>query len=133
MRLKHYMNEAKARKSLFDSSISVIIVSKNDTEYIIWRPKFKEYGHAIGVPDRKVIVWDGETIKKLNKHEIMFVEAHEFSHFKLGENASEADCDWLAIVNLWKKGKKIAAKIGVDDFKKRNGFDFDTSSLKGYK
>lgn len=70
---------------------------------------------------------------KLSKDEILFVEAHEHSHFKLGKKATEEECDWAAIVNLWKMGKKKAAQIGIDEFVKRNGTRFDTSELKGYK
>jgi hypothetical protein len=77
-----------------------------------------------------MIVWDGEELKKLNEDEILFTEAHEYSHFKLGMKASEADCDYLAIVNLWKSGKKKAAQIGIDGFVKRHGMEFDTSVLK---
>lgn len=129
---KSFVTESKERKSLFDKNIPVIIYYKSDWEYEIWKPQFKKFGWAIGVLEHKTIVWDGEAIVKLDNDEIAFVEAHEYSHFKLGPKASEAECDWLAIANLWKKGLKGAAKIGVDRFVERHGAEFDTEDLPGY-
>jgi len=124
MRFKSYLYESKTRKSIFDSSITVHVLYKDDPDYTIWEPQFKYYGLAIGVPDKRIIVWDGEAIKKLSKDEILFIEAHEYSHFVLGKSASEADCDKLAIKNLSNMGKKKAANIGISGFYKRHGEKF---------
>lgn len=133
MRFKNYLLEKIVRKSIFDPTISVIILRKKDPEYRKWVDEFKKYGLAIGVPSKRIIVWNGEKMKKLTNNEILFIEAHEYSHFKLGSSATEADCDWLAIINLWNRGKKEAAKVGINDFKNRHGFNFNTSDLKDYK
>jgi len=129
---KTFIIESKIRKSYFDSSIPVVILYKTDEEYNIWEPRFKKYGWAIGILDKKIIIEDGEIIKNLTKTQILFVESHECSHFILGEKATEVECDWLAIANLWKKGFKNAAKLGIDTFEERNNVLFDTSDLPGY-
>lgn len=121
MRFKFYINESNTRKSVFDPSITVHILYETDPEYAVWKKQFEKYGLAIGVPKNRVIVWDGEEIKKLSKDQILFIEAHEYSHFILGKNATEDQCDELAIQNLLKIGKKKAADIGVKNFYKRHG------------
>ena len=121
MKFKNYINESNTRKSVFDPSIIVHILYKNDPEYAVWEKQFDKYGLAIGIPDKKAIIWDGEELKKLSKDEILFIEAHEYSHFILGKEATEVDCDRLAIENLTKKGKKSAASIGIKAFTKRHG------------
>ncbi len=126
-----FITEAKDRKSLFDPSISVVVYYPKDWEYIVWKPQFDELGWAIGVMEHKIIVWDGVALGKLTKAEIEFVEAHECSHFQM-PHASEAECDWLAIAKLWKKGMKDAAQVGIDKFVERHGAQFDTDDLPGY-
>ena len=137
MKFKQYLNEAIQRKSAFDSSVTVVIFNKDDPEYEVWEKKFKSYGIAVGVPKQKLIVWDGEQMKKLSKDQILFTEAHESAHFVLkkynADPRTEVECDYWAITNLWKRGKKKAAKIGIDGFAKRHGQEFDVSDLKGYK
>lgn len=131
---RSFLSESKTTKSMFDPSIKVTYLYKDDFQYEIYKPLFDELGYGIGILEKKLIVMDGETIRKLrlSRDEIAFIEAHEYSHFKLGKNAKEVECDWLAIANLWKKGNKSAAKIGVDNFKDRHGMEFDTEDLKGY-
>jgi hypothetical protein len=125
MKFKNYLLEYDTRKSIFDSSVTVVILYKDDPEYLIWKKQFKKYGLAIGVPAKKMIMWDGEEIKKLSKDEILFIEAHEYSHFVLGKHASEIECDELAIENLMKIGKKKAAEIGIKNFYKRHNRKYD--------
>jgi hypothetical protein len=133
MKFYNYLNEYEKRKSVFDSSISVAILNKNDSEYKIWEKKFKIYGIAIGIPKEKIIIWDGEQLKKLTKDQKLFVEAHEYSHFIIGAKASELDCDYLAILNLFKMGNKKAAQVGINSFFDRHKIKFDMNKLKEYE
>jgi len=131
---KSFISESNQKKSEFDYSIKISYLYKDNIEYEFWKPQFDKYGYGISILEKKLILIDGEVVKKLklDKDELDFIEAHEYSHFKLGKKASEVDCDWLAIANLWNKGKKAAAKVGIDNFVDRHGMEFDTSDLKGY-
>lgn len=131
---KSFLAESARLKSKFDPQIAVVYVYKNDIEYDMLKAQFKKLGYAIAILEKRVIYIDGETVKKLrlSKDELDFIEAHEYSHFKLGKKAKEVECDWLAIANLWKKGYKSAAKIGIDNFVDRHGYEFDTTDLPGY-
>lgn len=129
---REFVVESERKTSLYDESIPIIVYNKDDFEYEIWKPKFKKYGLAIGILEKKMIVWDGEAMKNLSKDEVIFVESHEAAHFKLGPKASEVDCDWLGIAMCWKGGKKGASKVGIDRFVERHGMEFDTDDLPGY-
>jgi hypothetical protein len=129
-----FVEESKPKKSLFDSSINVVYLYNDDFQYEIYKPLFDEMGHGAAIIEKRLIIMDGESIRKerMSRDEIEFIEAHEYSHIKLGESATEADCDWLAIANLWKKGRKSAAKVGVDSFVDRHNMEFETDDLPGY-
>lgn len=125
----------KKTVSEFDASIKIVTLYQNENfEYEIWKPLFEEHGYAIALLEEKKILVDGDIVLKeqISKDELDFILAHEYSHFRLGENASEAECDWLAIANLWNKGKKNAAKVGVNEFFERHNMEFDTKDLPGY-
>lgn len=127
-------NKFATRACEFDPSISVRFLNESDFEYEIFEPIFEEYGYSVSLIKQNLIVFDSKALQelKITPYEIDFIEAHEYSHFKLGEGATEVDCDWLAIANLWVKNKKLSAKAGIDLFEERNGMSFDISDLDGY-
>jgi hypothetical protein len=125
----------QSRPSQFDFTIYVNFVVESDYEYEIFKPIFEDCGYAASLLNQKLMIFDTPVIEEhqISKYEVDFIEAHEYSHFKLGENAKESECDWLGIANLWKAGKKLSAKAGIDLFENRNVMKFDTSDLPGYQ
>ena len=130
---KEFIVEKKEEKSQFDRSVTVTTLYKTDDEYHQFKQLWMRHGIAIGVIEKKLIIIDGEAVKRqrLSKDHLLFIQMHEIAHFKGFKK--EADCDYYAIVNLWKKGFKKAAKIGVDEFEYRHGMSFPTEDLKGYR
>ena len=131
-KFKSFLVEHSNSVSSYDPSIKVVVLHEDDYRYDVWKPIFEDLGHAIGIIESNTIIWDGKVWKNLSKEEVLFAEAHEAAHFKLGENSSEIESDWLAVANLWYKGFKHATKVGIGIFEDRNGMEFDTDDLQGY-
>ena len=122
----------KEEKSQFDKSVTVVTLYETDDDYHQFEQYWMEHGDAIGVLEKKLIIIDGEAVKRqrLTKDHLLFIQMHEIAHFKGFED--EAECDYYAAASLWKKGFKKAAMIGVDEFEYRHGMTFPVEDLKGY-
>lgn len=85
---------------------------------------------AFTMTDRKIILIDGEAIKKLPNKYIKFIEAHEIAHHILKHKQGfipdqEKEADYLALELLKKHGYNDSAKLVVDLWKDRHGEEID--------
>ena len=119
----------ESRKSYFDSRLTVVFLTEDDSEYSKFAKYFKKLG--LGFLWNNKIFIDVTRIENegyTNNH-MIFIEAHEVSHSwlkhpsKMNRN-NEAEADFLGILLCMKKGYKEPAKIGIRHFRGRNGIDF---------
>ena len=127
--LRKLLNEYIEEPSELDASVKVIITRKGDGMYSKVNHHFSKHGEAFLDLDSRTIFIDGEEADSENwtKDHYLFVQAHEITHLRLRHdrnNADETYTDYCAIYLLADKGYKEAAKIGVSQFKYRNGITF---------
>jgi hypothetical protein len=97
---------------------------------------FNEYGYGFMVPNKNLIVIDGENIlDNFNVDVLKFIEAHEISHVILGHDGprsdeEELDADLGAYLLLKDKGYTNSIKSLLKNFKQRHGIKFDENLLK---
>jgi hypothetical protein len=97
---------------------------------------FNEYGYGFMVPNKNLIVIDGENIlDSFNVDVLKFIEAHEISHVILGHDGprsdeEELDADLGAYLLLKDKGYTNSIKSLLKNFKQRHGIKFDENLLK---
>lgn len=127
-------------KSEFLPGVDIGIVFSDNPNYSKLKPLFDEYGYGFMVPNRNLIVIDGENILELGADVLKFIEAHEVSHIVLGHNGprnekDEIEADLGAYI-LLKKFKKLESLYHlVSNFEDRHGIPFDekmTQKLKKY-
>ena len=128
--LKNLIREYKEEPSELDASITVAITRKDDGVYNKVKHHFSKCGDAfLDVDERKIYI-DGEVVdkEKWTRDHLLFTQAHELMHIRLGhdaDNHDEAYTDYCAVHYLYKKGHKEAAKIGISQFEYRNGIKFE--------
>ena len=130
------MSEPLSYNSEFLPEITVAVVFGDNPQYEQLLPMFNEYGYGFMVPNKNLIVIDGENIlDSFNVDVLKFIEAHEISHVILGHDGprsdeEELDADLDAYLLLKDKGYTNSIKSLLKNFKQRHGIKFDENLLK---
>lgn len=130
------MSEPLSYNSEFLPEITVAVVFGDNPQYEQLLPMFNEYGYGFMVPNKNLIVIDGENIlDNFNVDVLKFIEAHEISHVILGHDGprsdeEELDADLGAYLLLKDKGYTNSIKSLLKNFKQRHGIKFDENLLK---
>jgi hypothetical protein len=130
------LSEPLSYNSEFLPEITVAVVFGDNPQYEQLLPMFNEYGYGFMVPNKNLIVIDGENIlDNFNVDVLKFIEAHEISHVILGHDGprsdeEELDADLGAYVLLKDKGYTNSIKSLLKNFKERHHIKFDEDLLK---
>lgn len=130
------MSEPLSYNSEFLPEITVAVVFGDNPQYEQLSPMFDEYGYGFMVPNKNLIVIDGENIlDNFNVDVLKFIEAHEISHVILGHDGprsdeEELDADLGAYLLLKEKGYTNSIKSLLKNFKQRHHIKFDEDLLK---
>ncbi len=130
------MSEPLSYNSEFLPEITVAVVFGDNPQYEQLLPMFNEYGYGFMVPNKNLIVIDGENIlDNFNVDVLKFIEAHEISHVILGHDGprsdeEELDADLGAYLLLKDKGYTNSIKSLLKNFKQRHHIKFDENLLK---
>ena len=126
-------------KSEFLPEISIVIVLSEDSQYDSLKPLFDQYGYGFMVPNKNLIIIDGEQfINNFNADVLKFIEAHEISHVIMNHDGprseeDELDADLGAYILLKDKGRIDSIKELLKNFKNRHGIKFDEKLLEKVK
>jgi hypothetical protein len=130
------LSEPLSYNSEFLPEITVAVVFGDNPQYEQLLPMFNEYGYGFMVPNKNLIVIDGENIlDSFNVDVLKFIEAHEISHVILGHDGprsdeEELDADLGAYLLLKDKGYTNSIKSLLKNFKQRHHIKFDENLLK---
>jgi len=130
------LSEPLSYNSEFLPEITVAVVFGDNPQYEQLLPMFNEYGYGFMVPNKNLIVIDGENIlDNFNVDVLKFIEAHEISHVILGHDGprsdeEELDADLGAYILLKEKGYTNSIKSLLKNFKQRHHIKFDEDLLK---
>ena len=132
------MEDIISYKSIFDKSVNVIILFKENKMYEEFKPLFEQFGFGFASTNDRMVFLDGEVFSDgddLNQEILRFIEAHEVSHVLLGHSTDrndddELDADLGAYILLNKKGLQDSIDLVVDAFEERHGIDFKKSLLQ---
>ena len=133
------MTQPISYNSEFLPEITIAVVFSDNPQYDKLKPMFKEYGYGFMVPNKKLIIIDGEQIiKNFNTDILKFIEAHEIAHIMLNHDGprneeEELDADLGAYILLKQKDKMGSIKSLIKHFKQRHGIKFDENLLKRVK
>lgn len=133
------MSDLVSYNSEFLPEITISVVFSDSPQYERLSPLFQEYGYGFLVPNKNLVVIDGENIvDNFDSDVLKFIEAHEIAHIILGhdgprDEGEEMDADLGAYILLKNKGKVESIKYLIDNFKDRHGVNFDEKLLKRVK
>jgi Zn-dependent peptidase ImmA (M78 family) len=125
--------------SEFLPEITIAVVFSDNPQYENLEPMFKEYGYGFMVPNKNLIIIDGEQIiNNFDADVLKFIEAHEIAHIILNHDGprnekEELDADIGAYILLKQKGKIKSIKYLIKHFKNRHGIKFDEKLLERVK
>ncbi len=127
--LKRLLYEIEEKQSELDPSVKIIVTRKGDGFYHKVNHMFSQHGEGFLDLDTRTIYIDGEEADNegWTEDHYLFVQAHEIAHLKLdhtADNRDETYTDYYAILYLADKGHTDAAKLGIKQFKYRNGVTF---------
>jgi hypothetical protein len=123
-------------QSEFLSEITIVVVFEEDKNYEDLLPFFEQYGYGFMVPNKNLVIIDGEELEEENEYEILkFIEAHEISHIILGHNGprnekEELEADLGAYILLKSKNYEDSIKILESEFESRHGIEFSENLLQ---
>ena len=130
------MSEPLSYNSEFLPEITVAVVFGDNPQYQQLTSMFDEYGYGFMVPNKNLVIIDGENIlENFNVDLLKFIEAHEIAHVILGHDGprsedEELDADLGAYLLLKDKGYTNSIKSLLKNFKQRHGIKFDENLLK---
>jgi hypothetical protein len=133
------MSKPISYNSEFLPEITIAVVFSDSPQYEKLIPFFEEYGYGFLVPNKNLVVIDGENIiENFNSDVLKFIEAHEIAHIILGHDGprnddEELDADLGAFLLLRKKGKEESIDYLLSNFENRHGIDFNENLLKRVK
>lgn len=117
-------------QSEFLPNVTIVTVFDDDKNYHELEKYFKIYGYGFMVPNKNLVIIDGEKILELDGEGVLkFIEAHEISHILLNHSGprseeEELDADLGAYILLKKNGYEDSIKILLDNFEDRHGIEF---------
>ena len=133
------MSKPISYNSEFLPEITISVVFSDSPQYEKLIPFFEEYGYGFLVPNKNLVVIDGENIvENFDSNVLKFIEAHEIAHIILGHDGprndeEEMDADLGAYILLNNKGKEESIKHLLNNFEDRHGVNFDENLLKRVK
>ena len=133
------MTQPISYNSEFLREITIAVVFSDNPQYENLEPMFKEYGYGFMVPNKNLIIIDGEQIiNNFDADVLKFIEAHEIAHIILNHDGprnekEELDADIGAYILLKQKGKIKSIKYLIKHFKNRHGIKFDEKLLERVK
>ena len=133
------MSKPVSYNSEFLPEITIAVVFSDNPQYEKLTSFFKEYGYGFLVPNKNLVVIDGENIvDNFDSDVLKFIEAHEIAHIILGHDGprndeEEMDADLGAYILLKNKGREESIKHILDNFEDRHGVNFDENLLKRVK
>lgn len=134
------MNGAYTYSSQFLPNVTIMIVADEYPQYEDYKPIFQKLGYGFMIPNKDIIVIDGEVLVEQGPDDSLFkfIEAHEVAHILLNHDGPrneqeeiEADLGAYLILNKW--GYKDAIKMLLKNFKFRHGVKFDEKMLDSIK
>ena len=133
------MSKPISYNSEFLPEITIAVIFSDNPQYEKLTSFFKEYGYGFLVPNKNLVVIDGENIvDNFDSDVLKFIEAHEIAHIILGHDGprndeEEMDADLGAYILLKNKGREESIKHILDNFEDRHGVNFDENLLKRVK
>ena len=133
------MSKPISYNSEFLPEITIAVVFSDNPQYEKLTQFFEEYGYGFLVPNKNLVVIDGENIvDNFDSDVLKFIEAHEIAHIILGHDGprndeEEMDADLGAYILLKNKGREESIKHILDNFEDRHGVNFDENLLKRVK
>jgi hypothetical protein len=134
------MSDHISYNSEFLPSITIFVVFSDDPQYKQLKPLFEEYGYGFMVPNKNMILIDGEILLETGNTEdlLKFIEAHEIAHVILNHDGprdedEELDADLGAYLLLSRNDNIRAIKPLLKHFKERHGIKFDEKLLDRVK
>ena len=130
------MSEPISYDSEFLPGVTIIVIFSDNPQYEQILPMFQEYGYGFMIPNKNLILINGEEILNNYSDDLLkFIEAHEIAHVLLNHDGprneeEELDADLVAYVLLKQKDKIGAIKTLLKYFKNRHGLKFDEKLLK---
>ena len=134
------MSDNISYSSEFLPSITIFVVFSDDPQYEHLIPLFEEYGYGFMVPNKDMILIDGEILLENGNAEdlLKFIEAHEIAHVILNHDGprdedEELEADLGAYLLLSRNNNIRAIKPLLKHFKDRHGIKFDEKLLDKVK
>jgi len=130
------LSEPLSYNSEFLPEITIAVVFGDNPQYEQLLPMFEEYGYGFMVPNKNLVLIDGENIlENFNVDVLKFIEAHEIAHVILGHDGprneeEELDADLGAYLLLKEKGYSNSIKSLLKNFKQRHQIKFNEDLLK---
>jgi hypothetical protein len=130
------MSKPISYNSEFLPEITISVIFSDSPQYEKLVPFFEEYGFGFLVPNKNLVIIDGENIiENFDSDVLKFIEAHEIAHIILGHDGprnddEELDADLGAYLLLKNKEKEDSIKYLIDNFENRHGVEFDQKLLK---
>jgi hypothetical protein len=131
------MDDIITYKSIFDPTVRVIVLFKDNKMYGEVKPLFDTYGYGFVSPSDNLVILDGEIFSsedEIDEDILRFIEAHEISHILLGHTTErndndEMDADLGAYILLKKLKFTNSMEILVDNFEERHNTEFKKTLL----
>ncbi len=133
------MTQPISYNSEFLPEITIAVVFSDNPQYENLEPMFNEYGYGFMVPNKNLVIIDGEQIiNNFDADVLKFIEAHEIAHIILNHDGprneeEELDADLGAYILLKQKDKLESIKSLIEQFKQRHGIKFDEKLLERVK
>ena len=134
------MSNPLSYNSEFLPDVTIYVVFSENAQYEQLKPLFDEYGYGFMVPNKNMILIDGEILLEEGYSDdlLKFIEAHEISHVILNHDGprnedEELDADLGAYLLLTKSHNLGALKSLLKHFKNRHGIKFEVKLLNRVK
>ena len=134
------MSNPLSYSSEFLPDVTIFVIFSDSPQYEQLKPLFEEYGYGFMVPNKNMILIDGEILLEEGYSDslLKFIEAHEISHVILKHDGprsddEELDADLGAYLLLSKNHNIGALKTLLKHFKNRHGIKFEKKLLDRVK
>jgi hypothetical protein len=134
------MSNPLSYNSEFLPDVTIFVIFSDSPQYEQLKPLFEEYGYGFMVPNKNMILIDGEILLEEGYSDslLKFIEAHEISHVILKHDGprsddEELDADLGAYLLLSKNHNIGALKTLLKHFKNRHGIKFEEKLLDRVK